>query len=145
MEVRRHHFMMARPAQCVSVCDHLVTGSGVTVVLGGYWLVGGDGGLFDFGSAKYHGSMGGVPLQAPVVGLASAGPVHRGGVGTLAKDERIGIGTSTCGLSVPRRSAGQLSDPGEGVGLVIRYEPGQDRRSRIEHVANGTAMVLRWG
>lgn len=35
----------------------------------GYWLVGSDGGIFSFGSSLFHGSMGGVPLQRPVVGI----------------------------------------------------------------------------
>ena len=35
----------------------------------GYWLVGSDGGVFSFGSAQFHGSMGGIPLQRPVVGI----------------------------------------------------------------------------
>jgi hypothetical protein len=43
------------------------TGSG-----GGYWEVGTDGGIFAFGSAGYFGSMGGHPLDAPIVGITSA-------------------------------------------------------------------------
>jgi hypothetical protein len=35
----------------------------------GYWLVGSDGGIFSFGTAAFHGSMGGTPLQRPVVGI----------------------------------------------------------------------------
>ena len=31
----------------------------------GYWLVGSDGGIFSFGAAAFHGSMGGTPLQRP--------------------------------------------------------------------------------
>jgi hypothetical protein len=30
-----------------------------------------DGGVFSFGAAKFYGSMGGQPLNAPVVGIAS--------------------------------------------------------------------------
>ena len=37
---------------------------------GGYWLVGGDGGVFTFGNAGFYGGMGGVTLSAPVVGMA---------------------------------------------------------------------------
>jgi len=36
----------------------------------GYWLVAEDGGVFSFGDAPYAGSMGGRPLNAPVVGAA---------------------------------------------------------------------------
>ncbi len=35
----------------------------------GYWLVGTDGGIFSFGTAQFHGSMGGTTLQRPVVGI----------------------------------------------------------------------------
>jgi acetyl esterase/lipase len=38
----------------------------------GYRMVAGDGGVFDFGSARYFGSMGGLHLNRPVVGLADA-------------------------------------------------------------------------
>jgi lysophospholipase L1-like esterase/ribosomal protein L24E len=38
----------------------------------GYWEVASDGGVFSFGSAQFYGSMGGKPLNAPIVGLAAA-------------------------------------------------------------------------
>ena len=37
----------------------------------GYWLQGSDGGIFTFGDAPFLGSMGGLPLNAPMVGIAS--------------------------------------------------------------------------
>ena len=37
----------------------------------GYWLVAGDGGIFSYGTAQFYGSMGGIALNAPVVGMAS--------------------------------------------------------------------------
>ena len=36
----------------------------------GYWVVASDGGLFAFGDAGFDGSMGGTPLNEPVVGMA---------------------------------------------------------------------------
>ena len=36
----------------------------------GYWLQGSDGGIFTFGDAPFLGSMGGLPLNAPMVGIA---------------------------------------------------------------------------
>jgi hypothetical protein len=39
---------------------------------GGYWLVASDGGLFSFGGAPFFGSMGGVALNKPMVGVTSA-------------------------------------------------------------------------
>ncbi|MDA8271405.1 MAG: hypothetical protein M0Z39_08370 [Actinomycetota bacterium] len=38
-----------------------------------YRFVASDGGVFDFSSAAFLGSMGGKPLSAPVVGMASDG------------------------------------------------------------------------
>ena len=35
------------------------------------WEVASDGGLFAFGNAKFYGSMGGKPLNAPIVGMAA--------------------------------------------------------------------------
>jgi ribosomal protein L24E len=37
----------------------------------GYWLVASDGGIFAFGDAGFHGSMGGAPLNQPIVGMAA--------------------------------------------------------------------------
>ena len=39
-------------------------------VLQGYWMDASDGGIFSFGNAKFYGSMGGIPLNQPVVGMA---------------------------------------------------------------------------
>jgi hypothetical protein len=50
---------------------------------GGYWTAGSDGGVFSFG-APFFGSMGGTPLNAPVVGIAST-PDH-GGYWLVASD-----------------------------------------------------------
>jgi len=38
---------------------------------GGYWLVGADGGVFAYGDATFFGSMGGQPLNQPIVGMAA--------------------------------------------------------------------------
>ena len=37
----------------------------------GYWEVAADGGIFSFGDATFLGSMGGTPLNAPIVGMAA--------------------------------------------------------------------------
>ncbi len=38
---------------------------------GGYWLVASDGGIFSYGDAQFYGSMGGQPLNKPIVGMAA--------------------------------------------------------------------------
>ncbi len=35
----------------------------------GYWEVAADGGILSFGDAQFYGSMGGVVLDKPVVGM----------------------------------------------------------------------------
>ena len=37
----------------------------------GFWLLGGDGGVFSFGAAKFFGSIGNVPLNKQIVGMAA--------------------------------------------------------------------------
>ena len=50
--------------------DLTATGTiGITDV--GYWEVASDGGLFSFGTANFYGSMGGQPLNKPIVGMAA--------------------------------------------------------------------------
>jgi phosphatidylinositol-3-phosphatase len=53
----------------------------------GYWLVAGDGGIFTFGDAGFHGSTGGLRLNQPIVGMA---PTPSGqGYWLVAKDGGI--------------------------------------------------------
>ena len=37
----------------------------------GYYYVASDGGIFTFGDATFEGSMGGKPLDTPIVGIAT--------------------------------------------------------------------------
>ncbi|HWF16154.1 MAG TPA: choice-of-anchor Q domain-containing protein [Acidimicrobiales bacterium] len=37
----------------------------------GYWMTASDGGIFSFGNAQFYGSMGGKPLNKPVVGMGA--------------------------------------------------------------------------
>jgi SpoIID/LytB domain protein len=39
--------------------------------VGGYWLAAANGAVFSFGNATFYGSMGGTPLNQPVVGMAA--------------------------------------------------------------------------
>ena len=57
------------------------------VVPHGYWLVGGDGGIFTFGAAAFHGSTGNLVLQRPVVGITPT--ADRGGYWLVASDGGI--------------------------------------------------------
>ncbi len=53
----------------------------------GYWLVGSDGGIFNFGSAQFYGSTGALHLQRPVVGITPT--ADRGGYWLVASDGGI--------------------------------------------------------
>ena len=50
----------------------------------GYWLVAGDGGVFDFAASGFYGSMGGHPLAQPIV--AAAPTADRHGYWMVARD-----------------------------------------------------------
>ncbi len=66
----------------------------------GYWLVGSDGGIFSFGAAAFHGSMGGIPLQRPVVAITPT--LTRAGYWLVASDGGIfSFGDATFYGSVP--------------------------------------------
>ncbi len=78
----------------------------------GYWLVGSDGGIFTFGSANYWGSMGGIPLNRPVVGLVRTPDL--GGYWLVASDGGIfSFGDAKYYGSIP------------GLGLYPPGTPGQ--------------------
>jgi hypothetical protein len=59
------------PAPGPGVTSNLPLVGAATAGAGGYWEVASDGGIFSFGVAAFHGSMGGRPLNAPIVGLAA--------------------------------------------------------------------------
>jgi peptidoglycan/xylan/chitin deacetylase (PgdA/CDA1 family) len=45
--------------------------AGTSSPAGGYWEAASDGGIFSFGTAAFLGSMGGQPLNEPIVGMAA--------------------------------------------------------------------------
>jgi hypothetical protein len=89
----------------------------------GYWLVGADGGVFAFGSAAFHGSMGGRRLNAPIVGIAAT--PDGSGYWLVASDGGIfAFGTaafhgSTGALTLDQPIVGMTASPaGAGYWLV---------------------------
>lgn len=50
-----------------------IVGIAAAATVGGYYLVAADGGIFTFGTAPFYGSIGGHPLNKPVVGMAEVG------------------------------------------------------------------------
>jgi hypothetical protein len=107
-----------------------------TIVLGprGYWLVGSDGGIFSFGNARFHGSMGGTHLQRPVVGITPTS--SKNGYWLVASDGGIfafgdasffgsipGVGLNPAGSGLPHSLNAPIvgmvpSDDGGGYFMV---------------------------
>ncbi len=63
------------PANIIATYQAIPALAGLTFPFGpsgrSYWEVATDGGVFSFGGAGFYGSMGGTPLNKPVVGVAS--------------------------------------------------------------------------
>ena len=49
-----------------------MVGIAVTSTGKGYWLAADDGGVFNFGDARYVGSAASTPLNQPIVGIAAS-------------------------------------------------------------------------
>ncbi len=88
----------------------------------GYWLLGGDGGVFTFGDAPFHGSTGDLRLNAPVVGMT---PTRGSGYWFVATDGGIfsygdaPFHGSTGDLRLNRPIVGMAATPsGHGYWLV---------------------------
>jgi hypothetical protein len=84
----------------------------------GAWVVGPDGGIFSFGDARFHGSMGGRPLHRPIVGISAAagggywlvasdGGVFSFGSATFAgSGAALGLGAAVVGMAADPDGAG---------------------------------------
>jgi polyvinyl alcohol dehydrogenase (cytochrome) len=91
----------------------------------GYWLAAADGGVFSFGTAGYHGSLGHVHLTAPIVGMAPTPDgkgywlvARDGGVFTFGDAHFYG---SAAGFRLAQPVVGMAVAPGgKGYWLVAR-------------------------
>ena len=118
-----------RPRRLLPVPRRGASGSAAVVGIAptpssrGYWLVASDGGIFAFGDAGFHGSMGGRRLDRPVVGMAAT-PDGRG-YWLVASDGGIfafgdaGFHGSMGGQPLDRPIVGMAATPdGRGYWLV---------------------------
>jgi SpoIID/LytB domain protein len=86
--------------------------------VGGFWLSAADGGIFAFGNAPFLGSMGGHPLNLPVVGMAAT--ADHAGYFEVAADGGIfafgdaGFAGSMGGRPLNRPMVGMAVDPATG-------------------------------
>jgi N-acetylmuramoyl-L-alanine amidase len=97
--------------------DRPIVGMAATPDGGGYWLVASDGGIFAFGDATFDGSMGGQPLNSPMVAMMAAA----GGYRLVAADGGIfSYGTPFAGAAVGilQRRAVSLDSSGTGYRIV---------------------------
>jgi hypothetical protein len=86
----------------------------------GLWMSGSDGGVFSFGDAGFHGSMGGARLNAPIVGMAST--PDGGGYWEVAADGGVfSFGDADFHGSVP----GQGIVPGAPVSGMVASPSGR--------------------
>ena len=82
MKIRSHVHQIAFVVATITVAAFLSTltappassaptAPDVAPASSGYWTVASDGGVFSYGSASFHGSTGGMHLNAPIVGMAA--------------------------------------------------------------------------
>ena len=95
-------------------------------------MVAADGGIFAFGDAKFFGSMGGKPLNAPIVGMAAT---RRGGYWMVASDGGIfAFGDA--------KFYGSL---GQAVGLTARRDGALGERDRVLDRRRQSGQVFAFG
>jgi SpoIID/LytB domain protein len=96
--------------------------------VGGYWLLGNDGGVFAFGSAAFHGSTGGLHLNKPVVGMAPT--PDGGGYFLVAADGGVfafgdaRFAGSTGGLRLNQPVVGMAPTPDGGGYFLVAADGG---------------------
>ena len=109
----------------------------------GYWLVGGDGGIFTFGAARFFGSTGNLTLQRPVVGITPT--ASRDGYWLVASDGGIfAFGDSSFYGSIPGLG---IAPAGAGTGRklsapIVGMVPSTDSRGYFMIGADGGVFAF---
>ena len=63
--------VVASPIQSVTLRHTKMASNTTTIEVSGYTQVAADGGIFNFGTSQFYGSMGGHPLNKPIVAMAA--------------------------------------------------------------------------
>lgn len=117
--------------------------SSVPIPPHGYWLVGSDGGIFNFGSAQFYGSTGNLVLQRPVVGMVPT--ADRGGYWLDASDGGVfafgdaGFYGSLPGLHINPAGSGR---PDSLNAPIVGMVPSFDDRGYFMVGADGGVFVF---
>ena len=96
--------------------------------VGGYWINAGDGGVFSFGNASFHGSTGNITLNKPVVGMAATR--DGGGYWEVASDGGVfsfGNATfhgSTGNITLNKPMVGMAATPSGGGYWLVASDGG---------------------
>ena len=110
----------------------------------GYWLVGGDGGIFSFGSAQFYGSTGSLRLQRPVVGIAPT--PDDGGYWLVASDGgTFAFGDAGFYGSIPGLGfspAGTLGSPYPLNAPIVGMVPSADGKGYFMVAADGGVFAF---
>ena len=110
----------------------------------GYWLVGGDGGIFSFGSAQFYGSTGNLVLQRPVVGITPT--TDRKGYWLVAGDGgTFAFGDAGFYGSVPGLGIAPAGTPGPVRRLaepIVGMAPSTDGRGYLVVAADGGVFAF---
>ena len=109
----------------------------------GYWLVASDGGIFNYGTAGFYGSAGGIHLNKPVVGMAAdsrrqgllAGGLRRGHL-QLRRRRLLRLGRGHQPQQADRRHGGHPRRQGLLAGGLRRRHL-QLRRRRLLRLGRG--------
>ena len=96
---------------------------------GGVWVVAADGGVFALGGATFFGSLGGIPLNAPVVGMAAT--PDGGGYWLVAADGGVFCFGDAVVPRVDGRHTAQRPRGGYGLAGRRRVLAGGERRRRV--------------
>jgi hypothetical protein len=128
--------------------NQILEGAAVDPQVAGYWLVASDGGVFSFGSAPFYGSMGGHPLNDPIVGMAAT--PDGGGYWLVASDGGVfsfgdaAFHGSMGGQTLESPVVGMAADPATGGYWLVAFDGGVFAFGAPFYGSNGGKAGPNW-